>query len=205
MIEDEYTWEKVVGKMRTGVFSVILQSMNLIETALRIAVVAHKDQVRKTDGSPYVVHPIMVGYMIEKYGFPQEVVAAAITHDVLEDTTMTVTALQDELGETVVTIVKAVSEDKELEWEERKKRYIETVVLGGEHVWAVSAADKIHNSLSLIDAHQILGSEVWTKFRRNKQDSLWFLRTLCNRLKEVWTHPLLVELESVVARLEKLE
>jgi (p)ppGpp synthase/HD superfamily hydrolase len=118
---------------------------------------------------------------------------------------MTVTALQDELGETVVTIVKAVSEDKELEWEERKKRYIETVVLGGEHVWAVSAADKIHNSLSLIDAHQILGSEVWTKFRRNKQDSLWFLRTLCNRLKEVWTHPLLVELESVVARLEKLE
>ena len=179
--------------------------MNLIETAMRIAVVAHKDQVRKTDGSPYVVHPIMVGYMIEKYGFPQEVVAAAITHDVLEDTTMTETSLQDELGGTVAAIVKAVSEDKALEWEERKKRYIETVVHGGEHVWAVSAADKIHNSLSLIDAHQILGSEVWTKFRRNKQESLWFLRTLCNRLKEVWIHPILVEFESVVARLEKLE
>lgn len=60
--------------------------MNKIEKALRIAVEAHKDQTRKGDGSPYIVHPLMVAFKLQKYNFPDAVIVAALTHDVLEDT-----------------------------------------------------------------------------------------------------------------------
>ena len=51
--------------------------MNLIEKATRIAVTAHKEQIRKTDGSPYVAHPLTVAFKLMKYNFPDEVIAAA--------------------------------------------------------------------------------------------------------------------------------
>ena len=63
--------------------------MTLTEKALRLATAAHKDQVRKSDGSPYITHPVMVGMLLKEYGFSEAVVAAGFTHDVLEDTSVT--------------------------------------------------------------------------------------------------------------------
>ena len=78
---------------------------NLIERALQVAVAAHKEQVRKSDDTPYVVHPIMVSRIVERHGFPAEVIAAALVHDVLEDTAVSEPVLQAALGERVVAIV----------------------------------------------------------------------------------------------------
>jgi guanosine-3',5'-bis(diphosphate) 3'-pyrophosphohydrolase len=60
--------------------------MNLVEKALRIAVLYHKDQKRKVDNLPYIVHPVMVALKLAKYGFDDVVIAAALVHDILEDT-----------------------------------------------------------------------------------------------------------------------
>ena len=96
--------------------------MELYEKAVRIAVKAHKEQVRKTDGSPYVVHPLAVARILDRAGFAEEVVAAGVVHDVLEDSDMIEAELRHELGDEVVDMVTAVSEDMELEWEVRKKQ-----------------------------------------------------------------------------------
>lgn len=179
--------------------------MELIEKALRVAVSAHKEQVRKTDGSPYVVHPIMVARYVEQHGFAPHVVAAALVHDVLEDTTVSEDELRNELGDTVVNIVTAVSEDKKLQWMDRKKKYIADVTAAHEEVWAVSIADKIHNAESLISFHKKHGADTWKNFNKGKEEKVWFERTLYENLKKVWNHPLLTEYKKLVKTLETLD
>jgi (p)ppGpp synthase/HD superfamily hydrolase len=179
--------------------------MILYERALRIATQAHKDQVRKQDGSPYIVHPMMVAKILSDHGFSAEVVAAGLVHDVLEDTVVTEDELRAELGDEVTDIVTAVSEDKDLPWEKRKEQYVEAVVSAGEAVWAVSVADKIHNAESLSMHYQKVGSAVWQVFNRGKEKKVWFERLLLTKLREVWHHPLLDEYGRLVEELESLE
>ncbi len=179
--------------------------MTLIEKAIRIAVVAHKEQIRKTDSSPYVAHPLMVAFKLMKHNFSDEVIAAAITHDVLEDTEFPEEKLKEELGDEVLAIIKGVSEDTDLEWEKRKEKYIESVKNGGEEIWAVSIADKIHNAESLIDFHGEHGPDTWGKFSRPKDQKLWFEEEMLKMLQESWQHPLVDEYKVLVDRLKALD
>ncbi len=178
--------------------------MNIVEQATLVAVAAHKDQVRKSDGTPYIVHPLMVARMLDRAGFSDAVVAAGIVHDVLEDTPVTAAELRQKLGDEVVNIVMAVSEDKELDWETRKQKYIEQVVMASDAAKAVSVADKIHNAESLVDAHAVQGSVVWTTFNRPREQKLQFERLMLESLQAVWQHPLLDRYAALVVTLETL-
>jgi guanosine-3',5'-bis(diphosphate) 3'-pyrophosphohydrolase len=178
--------------------------MNLYERALIVAIRAHEGQVRKHDSTPYVSHPIMVAKILEQAGFDEATVAAALVHDVLEDTSVTEEALRAELGDAVADIVTAVSEDKSLEWEERKQQYIDAVVRSQEAVWAVSVADKIHNADSFIAHHKEIGPSAWGIFNRGKDKKMWFETALYKALEEVWAHPLLVLYAEKIATLEGL-
>lgn len=179
--------------------------MTLTEKALRLAAAAHKDQVRKSDGSPYISHPVMVGMMLKEYGFSEAVIAAGFTHDVLEDTPVTRAELVAELGEEIAVMVDGVSEDKDLPWEERKERYVAGVVAAGEGVRAVSIADKIHNAESILNDYEYKGRAVWDVFNRGKDAKLWFEELLYSELKKDWEHPMLERYGSLIAQLRELE
>jgi (p)ppGpp synthase/HD superfamily hydrolase len=179
-------------------------NMSLIERALKVAVVAHAGQVRKSDGSPYIVHPVMVARMLDRAGFSEEVVAAALVHDVLEDTDVTEAELRAALGDAVVDIVFGVSEQTELPWEERKQKYIERVASSGEAVMAVSVADKIHNAESLLDAAASMGSRVWEVFNRGKEKKLWFEESLYAALVPKFQHPILAQYRTLIDAMAKI-
>ncbi len=172
--------------------------MNKIDKALRIAVEAHKGQIRKGDGSPYITHPLMVAFKLQKYNFPNEVIAAALTHDVLEDTDYPEEKLKEELGDEVLEIVKAVTNDDSLEWEEKKKQYIETVRKGPEGAKAVCIADKIHNLESLLAAYKEQGPDLFNKFNRGRKEKIWFETEVLKMAKETWQHPLVDEYEKLI-------
>ena len=70
--------------------------MNVIEKAARVAIVAHKDQKRKDDGFPYIVHPFMVANKLAQHNFSDEVIAAGLVHDVLEDSSTSQQELEKE-------------------------------------------------------------------------------------------------------------
>ena len=176
---------------------------NIIEKAARIAVSAHKGQLRKDD-SPYVVHPFMVALKLTKYNFPDVVIAAALTHDVLEDTEFPEDKLRDELGDEVLEIVKAVTNDSSLSCEEKKKKYIETVRNGPEGAKAVSVADKIHNFESLLVAYSEQGPEIWKKFKSNEKQRSWFEREILKMFKETWEHPLIEEFEQLLKQKKEI-
>jgi (p)ppGpp synthase/HD superfamily hydrolase len=179
--------------------------MELYEQALNIAVKAHKEQTRKHDGSPYISHPIIVGRILEKAGFSEIVVAAGLVHDVLEDTSVTEDELQQILGAEVVRIVAAVSEEKSLVWEDRKKQYIQRVISSNESVWAVSVADKIHNASCLIAFHKQVGPAAWQVFNRGKEQKVWFEKSLLEALQSIWKHPLLEVYSQLIDEMEALE
>lgn len=177
---------------------------SLTERALRIALDAHQGQTRKIDKSPYIVHPIMVAMRLTRHGFSEEVVAAGLVHDVVEDTPLTREDLARDLGESVAALVDAVSEDKTIPWEDRKRKYIEVVRSGSEGVKAISVCDKIHNAESLILGHSQIGAGIWQNFTRGREQQLWFQKEMLRMLQESWRHPLVEEFAAVVARLEQL-
>jgi guanosine-3',5'-bis(diphosphate) 3'-pyrophosphohydrolase len=178
--------------------------MNLYQQALKVAIKAHEGQTRKHDESAYVAHPIMVARYVEAAGFPEVAVAAALVHDVLEDTTVTEAELRQQLGDAVVDIVTAVSENTALPWEERKELYVNTVVAAGELVWAVSVADKIHNAQDLIEFYATAGPSAWNVFNRGKDKKIWFEKLLHSELARVWQHPLLDVYAAKIVELEAL-
>lgn len=177
---------------------------SLYEEALKLAVRAHQGQVRKHDGSPYIIHPIMVAHIVAKAGFDETVVAAALVHDVLEDTHVSREELRSVLGDTVANIVTAVSEDTTLPWEERKAAYVAAVVAAGEPVWVVSVADKIHNASDFTQSHAENGPDAWKVFNRGKEKKLWFEQLLLSELKKVWSHSLLDTYQEKIAVMEQL-
>jgi len=178
--------------------------MNLIEKATRIAVKSHKNQTRKGDDLPYIIHPFMVAIKLAKYGFLEETIAAALVHDVLEDTDFPEKELKKELGDKVLKIVKSVTNDETLVWEEKKKKYIETVKKGSIESKAVATADKIHNLESLLTAYEEQGPKIWQKFNRGKEQKVWFEKEMLKMLKETWQHPLINEYESLLKKETKL-
>ncbi|MEK7166296.1 MAG: HD domain-containing protein [Patescibacteria group bacterium] len=172
--------------------------ISLLEKAVRVSVVAHGGQKRKGDDLPYIIHPFMVALKLAKFNFSDTVIAAALTHDVLEDTDFLEEKLKYELGSEVFEIVKAVTNDDSLPWEEKKKKYIETVRSGPEGARAVAVADKIHNLESLIIAHAEQGPELWKKFNRGKEQKLWFENEVLKMLRQTWQHPLVDEYENLL-------
>ena len=179
--------------------------MELLEKAHRLMLKAHGKQVRKTDGSPYIIHPMMVAKKLARLGFNDEVIAAALVHDVLEDTDMNEQQLRQELGDKVVDIILPLSEDKSLEWETRKKKYIQDVKNGSPEIKAVSIADKIHNLESIIETYKTMGSDIWSKFNRGKEQKMWFEHEMLKAFQESWDHPMSAEYEKLLKQVEKLD
>ncbi len=177
---------------------------NLIQRANEIMISAHGDQKRKTDDSPYIIHTIMVALKLSRAGFPDEVVAAGLTHDVLEDTDYPSETLRQELGDKTWEMVTALSEDKSLEWEDRKARYVETIKNSSPGAKAVSICDKIHNLESLINIYDDLGPSIWTKFNRGREKKMWFENEMLKMYKDSWSHPMIDEYEALLRQAEKL-
>ncbi len=177
--------------------------MNLVDLATKIAIRAHWDQKRKSDGSPYIAHPFAVALMLRKHGFRDEVVAAGVLHDVLEDTAVPKAELEAAVGPEVVAMVVALSEDKSKSWEERKREYIAQVVASSDEVKAISTADKLSNLSDTLAQCRENPEEFWKKFTRGLPEQRWYYRTFINDIGHTWQHPLMHELRAMVVELEK--
>lgn len=82
----------------------------LFKKAHDFAIAAHGEQKRKYTGLPYVTHCFDVANLLMDYPVPDEVVAAALLHDVLEDTDVTYEQLKDKFGDTIAELVGEVTD-----------------------------------------------------------------------------------------------
>ncbi len=90
------------------------------------------------------MHPLEVASYIERGGYPDHVVAAAVLHDVLEDTDVDRSELESRFGRDVADLVALVSDDPQIEdIEQRKDDVRERVRRAGGYAPALFGADKV--------------------------------------------------------------
>lgn len=163
--------------------------MDLIEKAIIFAAKAHENQTRKGTTIPYITHPYAVGMYLQKAKCSEEVIAAGILHDTLEDTDTTFKDLLDTFGDRVANLVLAASEnDKSLPWDVRKQNTIEKLRNASIEEIQVIVADKLHNLKSIRADLNLIGDKVWERFNRGKREQHWYyasiVKTLSTRKKE---------------------
>lgn len=123
----------------------------LIRKAFDIAVDAHSNQRRKT-GEPYIFHPIAVAKIVAmEIGLGATSIAAALLHDVVEDTTYTIDDMEQLFGETIARIVNGLTkisrlnkeQDASIQAENFRKMLL--TLHDDVRVILIKIADRLHN------------------------------------------------------------
>lgn len=163
--------------------------MNTVERARVFATAAHAavGQTRKYTGEPYVVHPIEVSELVASVGGTDAMVAAALLHDVLEDTGVTFDVLEAEFGPEVAELVLWLTDVSKHEDGNRSTRK----ALDRQHSAAAPAAaqtikvaDLISNTRSIV-AHDPGFAKVYLEEKRMLLEVLTKADpTLLNKAKE---------------------
>jgi len=120
----------------------------LLLRAASFAADKHRDQRRKdVSASPYINHPLAVADVLANEGGVEDldVLRAALLHDTIEDTATTAAQLREQFGDVVTNIVLEVSDDKDLEKEERKRLQILHAAHTSPQAKLVKLGDKICN------------------------------------------------------------
>ncbi len=120
------------------------RELPLTRSAMEYARMRHGEQLRDADGAPFLVHLLEVASLLERSGYPDHVVAAAVLHDVLEDTDTGPSELTSRFGSEVCELVAVVSDDPSISDPEAQKDEVrERVRRAGGYAPAVYAADKV--------------------------------------------------------------
>jgi guanosine-3',5'-bis(diphosphate) 3'-pyrophosphohydrolase len=139
-----------------------IERSGLVREAFATASVAHAGQFRNgAEKIPYIDHPQSVAERLAKHGFPDEVLAAALLHDVVEDSETEVAELRARFGDRVAGLVGTMTEDETIEdYEERKAEHRRRVAGAGTEALAIYAADKLTNLAMLREAYAEEGEAV---------------------------------------------
>ena len=165
--------------------------MTKIEKAVLFATKAHAGQLRKGSEKPYILHPMEAMAIVTKYTDDEDVIAAAVLHDTVEDTTVTLERLEKEFSPRVAALVASVTEDKkkdlhaESTWLERKQEAILHLETASHETKLLCLADKYSNLRDMYDDIEDFGSEYWQLF--NQKDGrmhAWYYRENFRILKE---------------------
>lgn len=156
----------------------------LIEHAIRVAARAHRHDCRKGSDIPYLSHSASVALLLERVGISDDqILAAALLHDVVEDTAVTLEDLARDFPPPVVDLVRGLSERKldglgqTRPWRDRKEEHLEVVKAAPFGVRAIVLADKLHNLGTMVfDIEQ--GEPIWTRFNASREDILWYQQAM---------------------------
>jgi guanosine-3',5'-bis(diphosphate) 3'-pyrophosphohydrolase len=133
---------------------------------------------------PYFQHPASVALILARAGLnDDELLAAAVLHDTVEDTDCTVESLTADFPESVVKLVLECSEAKtdasgtKIPWRARKEAHIAVVGIASLPARAIVLADKLHNLGSMVfDLER--GEELWSRFNASPDDLIWYHREI---------------------------
>lgn len=139
----------------------------LVRNALEQARADHEGQVRNgSGGMPYVEHPVTVAARLDELGYREEVLAAALLHDVVEDSETSLDELRERFGDEVAGYVGALTDDESIEaYRERKAEHRERVAAAAPEALAIYGADKLTNTITLRAAYGEEGDSVRDEFK----------------------------------------
>lgn len=188
---DTFVSERPSGRLMRG-----------IATASR----AHDGHYRKGSGVPYISHPMAVMLIAASVTNDENVLLAALFHDILEDVPENYSRaeMEDEFGPRVATIVDGVTKNSSLpSWQERADAYLEQLSRGSAESIIVAAADKFHNLSQTLEDLDREGHSLWRRFRSTPSQQLWWYTNVRNVIAErLPDMPLLDDLDILIERLD---
>ena len=141
----------------------------MIKKAIEFAKQAHKGQLRKGKDTPYILHPLEVCAIVSLITDDEEVIAAAVLHDTVEDTKVTEKDLEREFGKRVAALVGKESEDKSRTLIERKMHTIKHLKDESIEVKMIALGDKLSNIRESYIDYLSMGDKFLQKFNEKSK------------------------------------
>ena len=165
--------------------------MTLFDKAARFALEAHAGQRRKRSDIPAVLHAMEVAAICATLTSDEEVLAAALLHDTVEDTSVTIDDISREFGPRVTALVAAETEDKRpgqppaQTWRVRKEESLaELAAADDDGVAMVWLGDKLSNMRSFVILHRREGDELWRNFNQpDESQQRWYYTSVADLIE----------------------
>jgi GTP pyrophosphokinase len=142
---------------------------DLLRSAYELARSAHHGPAR--EGETEIEHPVAVAELLHDAGFDEHVVAAALLHDVVEDTSLDLDAIAERFGTDIARLVAEMTENPRIRPYEERKAEHRSRVSRDRRAAAIYAADKLATTRGLESAHDVPPEKL--------QHYLQTLETLC--------------------------
>ncbi len=175
-------------------FDVLLdETISLMDRAIVFATRAHSGTYRKGTSIPYIVHPIEAAAIVSTMTADPDMIAAAVLHDVVEDTDATVEEISFFFNERIARLVEAESENKRKDlppqetWMVRKMETLEFLRTKADREAKILAlADKLSNMRAIHRDQNTVGDKLWERFNeKDKSKHGWMYRQVANALSEL--------------------
>jgi len=126
------------------------RSTELITESYALAAGAHRGQLRRS-GEPYITHPLAVAGIVAQYGMDDVSIAAALLHDAVEDTVLTLEEIDERFGPEVTAIVDGVTKLERVHFDSKEAQQAATLrkmlvaMAKDVRVLIIKLADRLHN------------------------------------------------------------
>lgn len=175
-------------------FEVLLdETISLMDRAIIFATRAHSGTFRKGTNIPYIVHPIEAAAIVATMTDDPDVIAAAVLHDVVEDTDATVDEIRFFFNDRIAGLVEAESENKRRDlppqetWMLRKMETLEFLrTKANREAKMLALADKLSNIRAIHRDQKIVGDKLWERFNeKRKERHGWMYRQVADALSDL--------------------
>ena len=164
----------------------------LLDRAIVFAVRAHAGTERRGKGFPYIVHPMEAVEIVATMTSDQELLAAAVLHDTVEDTDTTVEQIRTEFGDRIASLVASESDivvegcSEEDSWHARKQAAIDRLARASHDAKIVALGDKLSNMRAIARDYAQQGDALWNLFHvKDRKEHEWHYRGLADSLREL--------------------
>ena len=159
---------------------------DLVSEAVVFSTMAHDGMRRRKSDAPYILHPMEVATIIGTMTDKQEVIAAGVLHDVVEDAGVSIEEIGERFGARVMELVASETENKREElppedtWQIRKEESLENIRTTDDiEILMVWIGDKLSNIRTIYREYLIEGDALWNKFHQpDISAQAWYYRSI---------------------------
>ncbi len=162
---------------------------DLFDEAAKFAIEAHHGTERRGKAYPYIIHPMEAASIVATMTNDPEMLAAAMLHDTVEDTDVTLEQIRERFGDRVASLVQHETAplDDSLSWRQCKEIQASQLADAPYDSKVVALGDKLSNMRGITFDYRRHGDEVWKLFHapNGKTDVEWYYRSLAKALEEL--------------------